>query len=122
DEKAGTIHAWLSSPQLVSGGFNIEGTLTPGPQSLAADLNIRAEHLKLTPLAPQLKSIGIDPLLSDGQLTASAKLGMIGGFDGSVTSWVDLREVSLRDTSDELLAMDSLKVDSMTVKPNQLEI
>ena len=62
-EKTGTIHAWLHSPQLFAGGLNVAGTLTPGPQSLAADVQVAGDHIQTAPLAPYLKPFGIEPTL-----------------------------------------------------------
>src|SRR5207247_1112245 len=59
DEKSATIRAWLTAPALVPGGLTIDGTLTPGPQILAAELKIRAEKIHTAALAPYLKPLGI---------------------------------------------------------------
>ena len=51
-EKTGEVHAWLHSPQLAAGGLKVDGTLTPGPQSLAADVTVQGEQLQTTALCP----------------------------------------------------------------------
>ncbi|HEX3359213.1 MAG TPA: DUF748 domain-containing protein, partial [Tepidisphaeraceae bacterium] len=71
---------------------------------------------------PYLKGLGIEPTLSDGTLTLDARLGLLGGADGSVSGSIDTTNVVLRDASDELLGVDEFKIDSMSMSANQLAL
>src|SRR5438132_13021777 len=52
----------------------------------------------------------------------AAKLGVIRGYDGAITTWADLSDITLRDASEELLGIDELRCDSMTMKSGSYDI
>ena len=51
-----------------------------------------------------------------------AKIGAIGGYDNALTATLDVSEMSLHNGSEELIGVDGLKIDSMTLKGNELDI
>ncbi len=120
--KTGSLHVQFTSPQLAPGGMTIDGTLTPGPSSLAADLKVRGQKLQTQALTPYLKTLGIEPTLTDGTLALDAKLGLLGGQDGSISGSIDASNIVLHDASDELLGVDEFKIDSLSLNSNQLQL
>ena len=70
--RPGKLRMWLASPQALR-QFSIEGTLTPQPSSLDADVRVRGSGINAQALSTYLRGTGIEPLLRDGRIQVDVK-------------------------------------------------
>ena len=105
----GKVSGRFSSPGLV-GAIQLDGTLTPGRGSMAADLALRASGLKLTRLAPILTPFGIEPRLADGSFNASARAA-IEQKEEMVRVSADVSGIEMKDGEVRLIGIERAGVD-----------
>jgi hypothetical protein len=118
--KAGSVRAWLASPQLARQA-SIEGTLQSGQHSFAADVKLRGEGIQTAILAPYIKPLGIEPTIHEGAAQADATINLTQTPDG-ISAGINLAGVSLKDGTVELGGVDSLVLEGATLGKSGIDI
>jgi hypothetical protein len=109
----GKITGRFKSPGLAE-AVTLDGTLTPGAGSMAADVTVGGTGLDLRRLAPYLKPLGIEPWLARGALKAAAR-ATIAQSDQALRLAADVHDVELSDGDARLLALEKLGVDRVEI-------
>jgi hypothetical protein len=119
--RTGSIKAWLTSPQLAE-RLSLEGSLHPGRQSLAAELRVRGEKLTPAPLAPYVKSLGVEPVMTDGSVRADAKLAVARRSDGALDGSLEVTNAALADAGQALAGVEAVRLAGLTLAPEMLTV
>ena len=97
-------------------GVRLDGTLTPGAGSLAADLTLAGEGLNLQRLAPYLRPLGVEPRLKRG----AAKVGVrasVAQQGKTMRLAAEVRDAELTDEGTRLFALGGAAVDRVEISP-----
>ncbi|MCE9592879.1 MAG: DUF748 domain-containing protein [Planctomycetes bacterium] len=119
--RPGSVRIWLKSPQ-VAKSLTVDGTLTPQPGALAADLKVRGNGLNLQTLAAYLRPLGIEPLLREGAIQVDLKGTVSAGKDGTLGATISLTDMALREGGDELMGLDEIRVEDVTLAGQDLGV
>jgi hypothetical protein len=116
----GSLRMWLSAPGLIQKAA-VQGTLTPLPAGLSADLQFATSGITAATIRPYLLPLGIDPQLNDGQVSGNLKFQLAqegNGIGGALT----LSEFGYLDGPEELAKVDLLQVSDLSLHPEGLSI
>jgi hypothetical protein len=123
DRRPGKFRAWLAAPG-VAEALTVEGTLTPGPDTLDVDATVTGRGLSTATVVPYLQSFGITgpaPDLHDGSLDLHLKAALRRTSDGLGAS-VALDGVRFADGKTELVGVDGLAVRGLEFGPAGLTV
>lgn len=87
-----------------------------------ASVEARGEGVTLSALSPYLTAAGWTPSLRDGTLHLGATARVAGGSDGPMLPVLALDDLHLRDGDDEIVAVDSVRVEGVTVRGGAVEV
>jgi hypothetical protein len=114
----GTIRAWLAAPGLAE-RLDLGGTIEPGSTATSLHLEVSGKGITAAALAPHLRSIGIEPALKDGALSAAARITF--NHETGAAS-IGLRDVRFADGADELLGVDALQVQDVRMASDEISV
>ncbi|HEX8913984.1 MAG TPA: DUF748 domain-containing protein, partial [Humisphaera sp.] len=114
--KPGTLKAWLVAPG-VADYLGVEGTLTPTPASLTADLAASGRGITGKAVSGYLKSFGVEPALTGGTVAARAKVSVAAADGGGLKASVFVDDVRYADGDKELAGLDLLRIDEVSLNP-----
>ncbi len=118
----GTIRGWLAAPGLAE-RLSVEGTVTPGADSVALNLQVAGQGVTAAGVAPYLTSLGIEPVLMDGTFKASATASLARSKEGDrLTATAELRGVTYADGPNELAGVDRVRLDGVTLAGTELAL
>jgi hypothetical protein len=121
-EKAapGSLRMWLSAPGLIQTAA-VQGTLTPQPAGLSADLQFATSGITAAAIKPYLLPLGIEPQLSDGQASGTLKFNLAQEGNG-IAGALALSEFGYLDGPEELAKVDLLQVSDLSLHPEGLSV
>ncbi len=116
----GTFSAQLAAPGWAK-ALSIKGEVVPQPGALLATVEVAGQGLNALPLAPYIRTLGIDPTLEDGaiHLRADARLARV---DQGLSTSLILRDVSYTDGPNELIAVDMVRMNDLVFRPGRVDI
>jgi hypothetical protein len=117
----GRLRAWLAAPGIAE-TMTVEGTVTPQPNALAGTLQINGSGLTASALTPYLNSIGIEPLLRDGALAATARFSLRRAAGDGLNASLELETVDYTDGGVKLAGLDALRVAGVELRPDELVV
>lgn len=120
DGKPGTFRAWFAAPNVVD-RVAIDGSITPAPHRVVIDATTTATGMTGRAIAPYLKPLGIEPVMTAGELRLKSKATLLQNEDGLNAS-VELADLKYNDGPTELLGLDRLDIDGFGLKPNAVSI
>jgi hypothetical protein len=121
--KPGTIRAWLAAPK-VAEWLEVKGTVTPRIGSIAVDLSAAGRGITAAGISGYLKSLGIEPLLTDGTVAAHLSATVAQSDAGNLTALLAVDGVRYADGATELAGLDRLAVGpvELDAKANTLTV
>ncbi|HEY2588639.1 MAG TPA: DUF748 domain-containing protein, partial [Tepidisphaeraceae bacterium] len=120
DARPGKVKAWLHAPGLAD-DLLLEGTLTPAPQGIRADLAVSGRGLRAATISPYLKSLGIEPILDDGAVQARSVLDVRSDAHGIRASG-RVTDVSLTQHGVPLAGVRAASFDGLELAGDKLTI
>lgn len=118
--KPGRISGRLKVDGLIE-SLTLDGTLTPGPRSLAVALTVSGERLRLARLAPYLAPLGLEPTWTDARLDFAAD-AEIRELDDGLQLAGNVRNLKLASESETYLETTQLGVDRLALRDGGVEI
>jgi hypothetical protein len=118
--KPGKFRAWISIPK-VADKLAAEGTVTPGKDGLGIEVAVTGSGITAEALSTYLKSIGIEPKLTDGRLSLTAKAN-VKEAENATTLALDVQNLNYKDGDTELAGIDAFHLDQLTLSPKGVDI
>src|SRR6185312_13259217 len=114
-------HAWISIPK-VADKLAAEGTVTPGKDGLGIEASVTGSGITAEALSTYLKPLGIEPKLTDGRLSLSAKANIKESDNATTTLALDVQNLTYKDGDTELAGIDAFHLDQLTLTPKGIDI
>lgn len=109
----GELKAWLEAPNTAE-RIDVTGTLQPSPHALDVKINVKGSGITAASAAPYLKSVGIEPVLSNGMLNLDASASLKQS-PGKLDVAMSLSNIKFADGEQELLGLDDLTVQNLSL-------
>jgi hypothetical protein len=111
--KPGALKAWIEAPNFAE-RVDVNGTFIPAPGSFAADISIHGKGVTIAGAKPYLHSLGIEPVLSNGEFKVNINTQLAQAPD-SVDVEFGLKDVTFTDAGAELAGLDALSVKNLSL-------
>lgn len=116
----GTIRAWITVPGVLP-DLALDGTCTAAGNKTIVAFDVHGDHICGAPLAPYLKSLGVEPTLQNGSLRLHTDMELDDNPDGPSLS-VTLTNCSFSDGKQSLFSVDSVDLRGMRAQGDELSL